>query len=84
MAGQSPKTETDRRSIIVELDKGLRFLTPEQVSLIDELLDGVKPFGEVKLRVEEGKLTFAAESKSYDALKLQRPNALEEQLNNES
>ena len=66
----------------VELDNGLSFLSPDQILMIDEMLDGVKPFGDVTLRVKDGKLTFAAESKSYDALKLQRPNALEEELSN--
>ena len=67
----------------LELEQGLRFLSPNEILMIDDMLHDVKPFGEVTLRVKEGKLTFAAESKSYDALKLQRPHALEEELNNE-
>lgn len=51
--------------------------------MIDDMLCEVKTFGEVTLRVKDGKLTFAAESNSYDALKLQRPNALEDDLNND-
>ena len=51
--------------------------------MIDEMLDRGAPFGEVTLRVKDGKLKFVAQSKSYDALKLQRPNALEEELNND-
>ncbi len=67
----------------LELEQGLRFLSPNEILMIDEMLDDVKPFGEITLRVKDGKLTFAAESKSYDALKLQRTNALEEELNDE-
>ncbi len=67
----------------LELEQGLRFLSPNEILMIDEMLDDVKPFGEITLRVKDGKLTFAAESKSYDALKLQRPNALEEELYDE-
>lgn len=83
MTKPSMKNEPTTTSVTVELDKGLRFLIPEQILMIDEMLDGVKPFGEVTLRVKDGKLTFAAESKSYDALKLQRPHALDEELNYE-
>ena len=67
----------------LELEQGLRFLSPNEILMIDDMLNDVKPFGEVRLRVKDGKLKFAAESKSYDALKLQRPNALEEELNDE-
>ena len=67
----------------VKLNTGLRFLTPDQILMIDEMLDRVSPFGEVTLRVKDGRLKFVAQSKSYDALKLQRPHALEEELNNE-
>ena len=67
----------------IQLQNGLRFLNSDQILMIDEMLDKVAPFGEVTLRVKDGKLKFVAQSKSYDALKLQRPNALEEELNNE-
>lgn len=73
----------DVRSYRVELDSDLRFLTPDQILMIDDMLNDVTPFGEITLKVKDGKLTFAAESKSYDALKFQRPSALEEELNND-
>ncbi len=56
----------------IKLHQGLRFLTPEQISMIDEMLDRVSPYGEVSLRVKNGKLKLATQSKSFDALKLQR------------
>ena len=82
---KKPSSKIDRTtpSVHIRLDNGLRFLSPEQILMIDEMLDKVAPFGEVTLRVKDGKLKFVAQSKSYDALKLQRPHALEEELNNE-
>ena len=49
--------------------KGLCFLTPRQVSIIDELLSSVSPYGEVRLTVEKGKLRFFSSTRSYDAYK---------------
>ena len=59
----------------VKLERSLRFLTPRQIKLIDEMLDSVTPFGEVILRVQKGRLSCIAKSKSYDAMKLQRPSS---------
>ena len=67
----------------VHLDHALKFLTPDQILMIDEMLDNVTPYGEVTLRIKDGELKFVAQTKSYDALKLQRPRALEEVLNND-
>ena len=60
----------------IRLEEPLRFLRPDQISLIDSLLKDVAPFGEVRLRVQEGDLRSAMQSKSYDAYKLSRPLAL--------
>jgi hypothetical protein len=59
----------------VKLDKKLRFLTPRQIVMIDEMLDSVTPYGEVTLRVQKGRLRCIAKSKSYDAIKMQRPDS---------
>jgi hypothetical protein len=77
----SSRNESQTHSI--KLQNGLRFLSPDQILMIDEMLDKVAPFGEVTLRVKDGKLKFVAQSKSFDALKLQRPNALNDVLNND-
>ena len=77
------KTENEPGGNQVRLKHELRFLTPNQILMIDEMLDNVTPYGEVTLRIKGGELKFAAQSKSYDALKLQRPRALEEVLNND-
>jgi hypothetical protein len=60
---------------LVKLDRRLRFLTPNQIEMIDEMLDSVTPYGEVTLRVQKGKLRCIAKSKSYDAIKMQRPDS---------
>lgn len=59
----------------VKLEKKLRFLTPRQIAMIDEMLDSVTPYGEVILRVQKGRLRCIAKSKSYDAIKMQRPDS---------
>ena len=59
---------------LVKLDRRSRFLTPNQIEMIDEMLDSVTPYGEVTLRVQKGKLRCIAKSKSYDAIKMQRPD----------
>ena len=79
----APVTESASESCEnrVQLKHPLRFLTPDQILMIDEMLDNVTPYGEVTLRIKDCELKFASQSKSYDALKLQRPNALERKLN---
>lgn len=59
----------------IKLDRELRFLTPRQIEMIDEMLDNVTPYGEVTLRVQKGRLRCIAKSKSYDAIKIQRPKS---------
>ena len=59
----------------VKLERNLRFLTPRQIVMIDEMLDNVTPFGEVTLRIQKGRLRCIAKSKSYDAMKMQRPGS---------
>ena len=59
----------------VKLERNLRFLTPRQIVMIDEMLDSVTPFGEVTLRIQKGRLRCIAKSKSYDAMKMQRPRS---------
>jgi len=59
----------------VKLERSLRFLTPRQIVMIDEMLDSVTPYGEVTLRIQQGRLRCIAKSKSYDAMKMQRPKS---------
>ncbi len=47
----------------------LRFLTENEIQLIDDLLNSVGEYGEVRLTIKGGKLRFASRTKSYDALK---------------
>ncbi len=46
-----------------------RFLSRQQVEMIDEALQALGDFGEVRLVVEKGRLRFIVTQKSYDALK---------------
>ncbi len=55
---------------IVELERRLRFLTGREISMIDDLLASVAPFGEVRLAVQKGRLRFVSSVKSQDALEL--------------
>jgi len=49
--------------------KKLQFLSSREISIIDEMLAKVSPFGEVRLTVRKGRLRYVASTKSYDALK---------------
>ena len=66
---------SDPKKTRVKLEQNLRFLTPRQIAMIDEMLDSVTPFGEVTLRIQKGRLRCIAKSKSYDAMKMQRPGS---------
>lgn len=50
-------------------ERELKFLTPRQVRMIDDLLQSIGDFGEVHLEVRNGKLRFASRTESIDALK---------------
>lgn len=64
--------------IHILLERRLRFLSAHQISIIDNILKEISPFGEVRMRVEKGELCFVAQTKSYDAFKLQRPEGEQE------
>ena len=49
----------------------LKFMEFEQVSMIDEALNSLGDYGEVRLIIEKGRLRFLITQKSYDALKWQ-------------
>lgn len=51
-------------------------LSVEQVRMIEEALDSVGDFGEVRLVVEKGRLRFVVTQKSIDALKWAQQKAL--------
>jgi len=51
-----------------EAAKGLKFLSPRQVRMIDDLLSSVGEFGRVQLTVKDGRLRFAERIESIDAL----------------
>jgi hypothetical protein len=68
--GQQNKAKTQ-----VKLERKLNFLTARQITMIDEMLQSITPYGEVTLRVQHGRLRCIAKTKSYDAMKMQRPNS---------
>jgi hypothetical protein len=47
----------------------LKFMEPQQISMVDEALGSLGEFGEVRLIVEKGRLRFLVTQKSFDALK---------------
>ncbi len=49
----------------------LKILEPNQVTMIDEALNSIGEFGEVRLVVEKGRLRFLITNKSFDVLKWQ-------------
>jgi hypothetical protein len=55
---------------MLQLERRLRFLTPKEINVIDDLLASVAPFGEVRLAVQKGKLRFVSSVKSHDAFEL--------------
>jgi hypothetical protein len=63
---------------ITELSQiqGLKFLKPNQISMIDEALEKLGEFGEVRLVVERGRLRFLVTEKSFDVLKW-KPGSLD-------
>jgi len=66
-------SQLDQQSLSVgkkEADpNGYKFLTKEHIAMIDEALQALGSFGEVRLVVEKGRLRFIVTQKSYDALK---------------
>jgi hypothetical protein len=50
-------------------ENAFKNLSPHQVVMIDEALDRVGEFGEVRLVVQKGKLRFIVTQTSHDALK---------------
>ncbi|MFO7623864.1 MAG: hypothetical protein R6V73_05890 [Anaerolineales bacterium] len=67
--------ETDE-TIELEQVPRLKFLKLSQISMIDEALDKVGEFGEVRLVVERGRLRFLVTEKSFDVLKW-KPGSLD-------
>lgn len=47
----------------------LQFLTVDQVLMIDEALESLGSYGEVRLSVRKGRLRFLVMQKSFDALR---------------
>lgn len=56
----------------------LEFLKPYQVSMIDDALISLGEYGELRLVVEKGRLRFLVMQRSYDVLKWNPENILEE------
>jgi len=56
-------------------EKKRKFLTDQQIEMVDEALHSLGEFGEVRLVVEKGRLRFIVTQKSYDALKW-RPGSI--------
>jgi len=70
MSGASRRGDLGVGHYMLELERRLRFLTPKEINVIDDLLASVSPFGEVRLAVQKGKLRFVSSVKSHDAFQL--------------
>ena len=53
----------------------LKFLSPRQVHMIDDLLSSVGKYGEVRLQVKDGRLRFASKTESMDALRWEQEDS---------
>jgi hypothetical protein len=62
MKSFQPTREQDERG------RKYRFLDPRQIEMIDEALQNVGAYGEVRLVVEKGRLRFVVTQTSHDAL----------------
>ena len=72
MKKRETKTRGKRGVHLLQLARRLKFLSACEISFIDDLFSSVGTFGEVRLRVEKGRLRFVEITKSYDALKWDR------------
>lgn len=70
MSGLKGHAEPGVGHCMLELDRRLKFLSPREITVIDDLLASVSPFGEVHLAVQKGKLRFVSSVKSHDAFQL--------------
>lgn len=50
----------------VKLSRPLRFLTPEEISIIDGFLASLESQGEVRLVVQKGRLRFVTRTDDYE------------------
>ncbi|HET7011082.1 MAG TPA: hypothetical protein VFI11_09930 [Anaerolineales bacterium] len=74
MSGLKSQVPSAGARCVLQLEHGLRFLTPKEINVIDDLLASVAPFGEVRLAVQKGKLRFVSSVKSHDAFQLTGKN----------
>jgi hypothetical protein len=55
----------------------LKFMEWHQIPMVDEELNSLGDYGEIRLIVEKGRLRFLVTQKSYDALKWQPGTPIE-------
>ncbi len=64
-------TKIDDHYIANLLSRGMKHLRYQQILMINEALGFIGEFGEVHLKVENGRLRFLTTQTSHDALKYQ-------------
>ena len=64
-------TKIDNQYIANLLSRGMKHLKSQQILMINEALGFIGEFGEVHLKVENGRLRFLTTQTSHDALKYQ-------------
>jgi hypothetical protein len=70
MDNNAARKESAAGPLVVKLERRLKFLTAREITMIDDLLSSIGPFGEVRLAVQKGRLRFVSSVKSHDALQL--------------
>lgn len=66
MSDGDPGMASRSRKHIVDMGKRLLFLSGREISMIDEMLATVSPFGEVRLVVQKGRLRFVSSTTKHD------------------
>ena len=70
MSGRKGHGEPTARHCLLKLERRLKFLSPREISVIDDLLASVSPFGAVRPAVEKGMLRFVSSVKSHNGFQL--------------
>ena len=66
MSGRKGHAEPAARHCLLKLQRRLKFLSPREISGIDDLLRSVSPVGEVRPAVEKAMLRFVPSVKGLD------------------
>lgn len=63
------KNPSSPNELVIGVQSATRFLTPQQVAMIEEALGSLGEYGELRLIIEKGRLRYIVTQKSFDAMK---------------